>query len=107
MRLRIFIYVPFFAGLLPSLQVFSQSVKHRALPLYISCFSAEECRHVREALLCRKMFPKESLSKKYLQVIEDHKRKEPAKPPVVRYYNGGFAINGEFFPYEQTEIENM
>jgi len=56
---------------------------------------------------CRKMFPKESLSKKYLQVIEDHKRKEPAKPPVVRYYNGGFAINGEFFPYEQTEIENM
>lgn len=56
---------------------------------------------------CRKIHPRESLPKKYKQIIAEHERNQPDKPPTVRYYNGGIAINGEFFPYEQTEIENM
>lgn len=56
---------------------------------------------------CRNMFPVDSLPKKYKQIIEDFKRTQPEVPPTVRYYNGGVAINGEFFPYEQDEIENF
>lgn len=56
---------------------------------------------------CRKMFPRDSLSKKYMQVIQEHERNQPAKPPTVHYYDYGVAIDGEFFPYEQETIENI
>lgn len=56
---------------------------------------------------CREIHPRDRLPKKYQQIIEDHKRNQPEKPPVIRYTERGWLVNGEFFPYEQTEIEDL
>ena len=56
---------------------------------------------------CRAMFPVDSLSKKYKQVLADFRRSQPEAPPTIRYYNGGVAINGEFYPYEQQEMDDL
>lgn len=54
---------------------------------------------------CRELYPVADLAKKYRQILEDYKRFQPQKPPMVTYYNDGIGINGEFHPYEQQELE--
>ena len=56
---------------------------------------------------CRKIYPPRELSKKYRQIVDDYKRMQPEVPPMISYFNGGIAINGEFYPYEQVEMEDI
>lgn len=56
---------------------------------------------------CREIYPVRDLSKKYRQIIDDYTRQQPEVPPTINYYNGGIAINGEFYPYEQVEMEDI
>ena len=56
---------------------------------------------------CRELFPIERLNKKYLQIIDDHNRTLPVPEPTLLYYNSGVAVNGEFFPYEQMDLEEI
>ena len=56
---------------------------------------------------CRDMFPLDSLNKKYRQIVCDYERSQPVPKPIVSYYNSGVAVNGEFFPYEQMDLEEI
>lgn len=54
---------------------------------------------------CRDIYPLDQLNPKYRQIIDDHKRSQPAPEPSIQYCNGGIFFNGEFYPYEQQELE--
>ena len=56
---------------------------------------------------CQEIYPLDSLNKKYRQIVDDHKRSLPAPEPKVIYFNAGIGINGEFFPYEQVDLEEL
>lgn len=56
---------------------------------------------------CRELYPVADLSKKYRQILEDFKRTQPDTTPMVSYYNGGVAINGVFYPYEQQGFDEV
>lgn len=53
---------------------------------------------------CRQIHPRDELPKKYQQILAEHKRNQPEKPPVVHHYPYGVTINGEWFPYYQSEL---
>lgn len=50
---------------------------------------------------CREIYPPSDLSKKYKQIIEDHRRHEPAPEPRITYTNYGVFCDGTYLPYEQ------
>ena len=54
---------------------------------------------------CREMYPYNQLAPKYRQIVDDYERKKPAAPPSIVYMNHGMVINGEFYLYEQDELE--
>lgn len=56
---------------------------------------------------CEKIYPYDSLNKKYRQIVDDYNRSEPVPEPKIHYYNDGFSVNGEFFPYEQVDLEEL
>ena len=56
---------------------------------------------------CRQIHPRDELPKKYQQIIAEHKRNLPEKPPSIRYLNHGWFVNGEFYPFHQTEISEF
>lgn len=56
---------------------------------------------------CRDIYPVDTLNKKYRQIVDDYERSLPAPEPRVLYLNHGFVVNGEFYPYEQAELEEV
>lgn len=50
---------------------------------------------------CQDIYPYHELAKKYRQIVDDFKRNQPARDPLIRIYNDGISIDGEFHPYEQ------
>lgn len=56
---------------------------------------------------CRDIYPLDTLNKKYRQIVDEHERSCPASDPKIVYFNGGISVNGEFYPYEQQELEEL
>lgn len=56
---------------------------------------------------CREIYPVKDLLPKYRQIIENHKRNEPAPEPKVHHSNYGYRIGFEFHPYEQVQLKEV
>lgn len=54
---------------------------------------------------CRNMYPYSQMSKRYRQIVDEYKRQQPARDPVIRYHNDGIYIDGVFHPYEQDSFD--